>query len=131
MRQSFEIEGSLDGLNEYTKANRSGIHAGAKMKRANQDAVSRAIRTAGLKPMGGSVAVTIVWIEGIRPGRRQFRPRDRDNIRFAAKFILDALVETGIIADDSWNRVLSVTDRFLLNRNGPRIIVEVEEVPDA
>lgn len=128
MKQTFEIQGCLDGLNEYTAACNSHYHAGAKMKRANQDIVSGHAKEAKLEPMHGSVTVSITWVEGIRPGRKKFRPRDRDNIRFAAKFILDALKDDGIIEDDAWGKVVSISDRFMLNRNNPRIIVELEEV---
>ena len=78
--------------------------------------------------MAGKVAVTITWIEGLKPGAEKFCPRDRDNIAFAKKFIMDALVECGILKDDSWNRVVSYTDVFRANRENPRIIVELEEV---
>lgn len=125
MRQTFEVPGALDGLNEYTAACNSHYHAGAKMKRANQDVVAWAAR--GLRPMKGPVSVRITWVEGIRPGRKKFVPRDRDNIRFAAKFVLDALKEIGVIEDDAWGKVVSITDEFRLNRNNPRIIVELEE----
>lgn len=127
MIQQFEIPGTLDGLNEYTSACNYHYHEGAKMKRRNQDVVGWAIRAAHLKPMYGRVSVTITWVEGLRPGRERFRPRDRDNIAFAKKFVMDALVETGILKDDSWNRVISYTDEFRINRNNPRIIVTLEE----
>lgn len=127
MIQRFEIKGALDGLNEYTKACNNHYHDGAKMKRRNQEVVSRAIKEASLKPMYGRVSVTITWVEGLRPDRERFRPRDRDNIAFAKKFVMDALVEAGILKDDSWNRVISYTDEFRINRNNPRIIVTLEE----
>lgn len=128
MMQVFEIPGRLDGLNEYTNACRSHWSKGSKMKEANETIVRYCIRGAKLKPMAGKVAVRITWVEGIMPGRRQFRPRDRDNIAFAKKFVMDALVSEGILKDDNWDRVVSYTDAFRLNRNNPRIIVELEEV---
>ena len=39
----FTIEGRLDGLNEYTKANRSNRYAGGKMKSKNEMFVRAAI----------------------------------------------------------------------------------------
>ena len=127
MRQTFEIPGRLDGLNEYTNANRSHWSSGKSMK-SDQEVVVWAIKKARLKPMAGTVAVTITWVEGLKPGAKQFRPRDRDNISFAKKFIMDALVEQGVLKDDSWNRVVSYTDLFRINRENPRIIVEIEEI---
>lgn len=128
MRQEFTIWGTLDGLNEYTAALKSHRMSGQKMKRDNQTVVGWAIRGAGLRPMRSPVRVSFLWVEGMRPGRKVFRPRDRDNIGFARKFILDALVECGIIRDDSFSDVEIGGERFMLNRNDPKIVVVIEEV---
>ncbi len=54
--------------------------------------------------------------------------RDIDNIAFAKKFILDALVKTGILPDDSRKWLLSFVDDFPEpDRSNPRIEVEIEE----
>lgn len=127
MIQEFTIQGRLDGLNEYTAANRFHFRKGSEMKRRNQDLVTWSIKAARLKPHHGAVSVEITWVEGLRPGAKQFRPRDRDNIRFSAKFILDALQEAGIICEDNWDTVVSITDRFYLNRNNPRVIVKIAD----
>ena len=127
MKQMFIIEGRLDAMNEYTAANRSNPYAGAKMKRANQDHVVRAIKSADLKPMKPPINIHVTWIEGLRPGAKQFRPRDKDNIRSSIKYIQDALIETGIIPDDNYYNVTPY-DSYRLNREYPRIIVELEEV---
>ncbi|MVM54519.1 RusA family crossover junction endodeoxyribonuclease [Gordonibacter urolithinfaciens] len=121
MRQSFEVPWKLSGLNEYTRACRANRYKGAAMKRTNQDIAALSIRAARLKPYDGPVRVSITWVE---PNMR----RDPDNIRFAAKFVLDALVEEGVLPNDTQRYVKGISDRFLVNRNNPRIIVEIEEV---
>ena len=128
MRQEFVIWGTLDGVNEYVDACRSHHMSGARMKRANQEVVQWAIKAAGLRPMRCPVAVHITWVEGLRPGRSRFVPRDRDNIAFARKYILDALREQGIIRDDSWDDVLDAGTSYMLNRNDPKSKVVIEEV---
>lgn len=120
MRQEFEIPGRLSGLNEYTRACRANRYKGAAMKRTNQDIAALSIRTARMKPYDGPVRISITWVE---PNMR----RDPDNIRFAAKFVLDALVETGVIPNDTQRYVRSISDRFMVNPKEPRIIVEMEE----
>ena len=127
MRQVFEIPGRLDGLNEYVEANRSNPYAGAKMKKANQELVEWCIKAAHLKPMKCPVHIHVTWVEGIRPGAKQFRPRDKDNIRSAVKYIQDALIAQKIIKNDGYYDV-TPSDSYMLNRNNPRIIVELEEV---
>lgn len=120
MRQAFAVPGRLPGLNEYTSACRTNAHAGAKMKRAAQDSVLWAIRAARIEPMAGKVDVHVTWVE------KNMR-RDKDNIRHGIKYILDGLVEAGIIKDDSWTYIGELSDSYLVNKREPRVIVELEE----
>ena len=55
------------------------------------------------------------------------RKRDLDNVRFAKKFILDALVSNGIIIADGWKGVAGFTDQFFVDRELPRIEVDIQE----
>ena len=126
MIQEFEIPGRLDGLNEYTAACRTSSVVGGELKRRNQDVVCKAIRAARLCHMKTPVDIEITWIEGIKPGARSFRPRDKDNIAFAKKFVLDALVEMDIIKDDGFRCIGALSDKFRLNRNDPAIVVRLE-----
>lgn len=121
MKQEFTIQGRMDGANEYTNANRINRYRGAEMKKRNQDMAAEAIRKARLIPQGGSVYITITWVE---PNMR----RDPDNVRFAAKFILDALVSEGVLADDSQKHVTGISDYFRVNASNPRIEVVIEGV---
>ena len=59
------------------------------------------------------------WIE-------ENKRRDLDNICFAKKFILDALVNAGVLADDNRKIVTNFTDSFGYS-NKSRVIVELEE----
>lgn len=128
MIQTFVIEGRLDGLNEYTAECRKLAKGGGACKRKNEAKVKKAIRNARVKPMKTPVLVHIEWIEGMKEGATRFVPRDKDNIRFAAKFVLDALVAEGIIKDDGWHHVAEIADSFRINKENPRVIVTVEEV---
>ena len=47
----FTIEGRLDGLNEYTRANRSNKYEGNLMKERNEKSIYKAIITAKLSPV--------------------------------------------------------------------------------
>lgn len=118
MRQSFEIPGRLPGLNEYTEANRKGYRVGNAMKRDATDTAMWCIRAAGLSPMERA-DIRFTWVE---PNMR----RDKDNIRFAAKFILDALVRAGVLANDGWKQVGDMSDTYYVNKENPRIVVELE-----
>lgn len=123
MVQTFEIPGRMDGLNEYTAACRTHRQVGGKLKRKNQDMAERAIRASRLVPMRRRVDVELVWVE---PNMR----RDKDNIRFAVKFILDALVACGVLADDGWPEIGTISDRYAVNKKNPRIIVTLDDGAD-
>lgn len=118
MIQRFEIPGRLPGMNEYVNANRTNPRAGARMKRDAQDAICWCIRGAGLKKVAGRVDVAVTWVE------KDMR-RDKDNIRAGLKFILDALVSMGILPDDNWTWIGEISDRFVVNKSDPRVIVEI------
>ena len=79
----------LAGLNEYTRANRTNAHIGASMKRTNEELIIPYIRRDLKGVHFDKVDIDITWYE---PTKR----RDPDNIFFAIKFILDALVKCNI-----------------------------------
>lgn len=120
MRQTFEIPGRLIGLNEYVDACRRNRYGAAKAKRENQEKVYWQIKKNRIKKMTGKVDVSFVWIE---PNMK----RDKDNISFAKKFILDALVQAQIIPNDNWKWVNNLSDRFAVNKSNPRIIVTLDD----
>lgn len=119
---TFTVPGRLDGLNRYTDANRSDPRAGARAKRANQRRVEEAIRLAGLRPVEGPVEVAISWVEG---RKRNGALRDPDNIRSAAKFVLDALVSCGVIPDDGPGVVRRIHDSYEYGSDDPHVTVAV------
>lgn len=127
MRQVFTIPGRLDGLNEYTESNRAGKYKGASSKRSNEEIVCWAIAAARLKPMRTPVRIHATWYEGKKPCAKTFRKRDKDNVRCGMKFIQDALVSMKIIDDDGWDKV-TPTDDYRVDRDNPRIVVEIWEV---
>ena len=116
------IEGQLPNLNEYTKACRGNKYVGAQMKKEAERIISAYIQ----QQLKG------VHIEGeVRLAFRWYEPnkmRDLDNICFAKKFILDALVSNGIIVADGWRCVKGFTDNFFIDKEKPRIEVDIEKV---
>jgi len=121
---TFTIPGRLPGLNEYTAANRTHPKAGARAKKAAEWQVAWGVKIARLEPIEGPVFLTFAWHE---PDRR----RDVDNVAFAKKFILDALVRLGILAGDGRKHVVGFTDEFHLDRRRPRVVVTIRKDPGA
>lgn len=114
--QKFVIPGRLMNLNEYQNHCRANRYGGNSWKQKEQEKVELAIERHGLSPMIEPVDIKFLWVE---PNMR----RDKDNIRFAAKFILDALVSKGIIKNDGWRNIGNLSDTFRVNANNPRIEV--------
>ena len=67
----------------------------------------------------GKVYLHFRWYE---PNRN----RDLDNVCFAKKFILDALVKNKIIETDGWRGVWGFTDEFDIDAFNPRIEVVID-----
>ena len=113
------IPGTLPGLNEYTAACRSSKYGAAQMKKRVQTDIEWCILKQ-LKSVRITQPVTISfrWIE---PNQR----RDIDNIAFAKKYIIDALVEMKVLRDDGWKYVIGLADSFDIDKDNPRIEVKI------
>ena len=124
---SFTVQGTLPGLNEYVNACRASVYKGARMKKDADELIGWYIRMAiqrgDLKPPKGAVVVHFTWYE--KDGRR-----DVDNVAFAKKFIFDALVKNKIIRDDRRKYVKGFTDAFR-EADKDYILVELEEIIQA
>lgn len=120
--QTLVIEGHLPNLNDYTKACRGNKYAGAGMKKEAEAIISLYIKQQlkGVR-FSGTVELSFRWFE-------INKKRDLDNICFAKKFILDALVSNGIIVADGWRGVRGFTDSFFVDPKNPRIEVDIKEV---
>lgn len=119
---SFTIKGSLAGLNELIAANRKCWATGNKLKRKNMDMVKAAIYEEGLKgyKCREPVGINFYWYE-------KNQKRDKDNISSAKKYILDAMIEAGLIRNDGWKNVEGFKDRFDIDKDDPRVLVWVFE----
>ena len=122
----FVYEGRLPSLNEYINACRANHQKGANFKRDSQIAVGWSIRSAWVKKTlykaNKAVVVHFTYYE-------RSAKRDIDNVSgFAHKVILDALVQSGILPDDSQKWVVGLTDKFVSGSEQDKIVVEIEEV---
>ena len=123
MVYKLTLNGKLDNLNDYIKACRTNQYKGAELKHRNEHKVVYAIyEQLGRLRINNPVYMTYRWYE---PDRR----RDLDNISsFGRKVIQDALVETHVLKNDGWKEIIGFKDEFYVDRNNPRIEVEIEVV---
>ena len=118
--QLFIIPGRLDGLNEYIDFCRKNKYAGAKAKKENQGKVVAAIIDSCHieKITSFPITLKIKWVE-------KNKRRDIDNVTFGTKFIQDAMVEMGIIPDDSQKFINGIVHEVTVDKDNPHIEVEV------
>ena len=113
----IEIPAKLPSLNEYINACRSNRYAGAKMKKEVEDTISWYIQR--LPRFTGPVFISFHWVE-------KTKRRDLDNVAFAKKFVLDALVKCGKLKDDNRNCVVGFEDSFEYGKEN-KVIVDIRE----
>lgn len=119
------IRERLPNLNDYTRENRYNRYNGAKMKFSVEQIITGYIlEQIRLCKARMPVAVVIRWYE---PNAR----RDKDNVMFAEKFVLDSLVERGIIEGDGWNDILQIFHWCDIDKDNPRVEVEIYEQTEA
>lgn len=118
-----EINMKLPSLNEYVRANRTvsgGYYAGAKMKNEVEEGIIYSL--ARLPKITKPVFIRFTWIE-------KNRKRDKDNIAFGKKFILDAMQKSGKLDNDNWKWIRGFSDSFELG-DDYKVILDIEEVED-
>lgn len=114
------IQMKLPSLNDYINTERTNRFMAAKLKRNTQDGIAWFI--AKLPAFENPVTIHFHWIE-------KTAKRDLDNVSFAKKFILDALVENGKLKDDSQKYVKGFTDTFGKGKEN-EVIVTIKEVKE-
>ena len=116
------IPGVLPSLNEYIRAERGNRYHAASLKKQTEDMIAACIaqQLRGVR-FDGPVKITYTWYE-------ENRKRDKDNIAFGKKFVQDALVKSGVLANDGWQEIVSFADRFGIDKDNPRVEVTIETV---
>lgn len=127
MKNSFIINGRLPSLNDYILECRKHAQKGGKFKREWQERVEYDILIAKqqkrLRAVNKPVIVHFYYEE-------RTAKRDLDNVSgFAHKVILDALVEMGILQNDTQQYVRGFTDTFYHGKTD-RIGIELEEIEE-
>jgi Holliday junction resolvase RusA-like endonuclease len=117
------IPGTLPGLNEIidaAKKGKRGYQPYADMKRHYCQIIS----VLAYK-MDKHTKPVNVFIDYYEPTAK----RDPDNIAAGgAKLILDSLVKAGVIQNDTQKYIKSITQTVSVDRDNPRVVVDLKEV---
>lgn len=122
MMQSIFIPFLLPNLNDMIEASkkRKGNWSNyADKKREIQGQIG--LYLSYLDPVRSEVYIKFYWVE-------KERRRDPDNISAGKKYILDALVQKGILQNDGWKDIAGFSDEFFIDKNNPGVRVEIYEV---
>jgi len=116
----FEIPGTLTDLNTHLDKARTHWAKAGELKKAETNKVKLiASQYAGqLEEDDFPVDIHCHWV-------CENRRKDKDNIRFAVKYILDGMEKAGMIENDGWNYVGTLTDSFSVDKENPRVEVEI------
>lgn len=115
----FTIKGELCDLNVFLKALSNNRYGGGAIKKAETENVAYQIR---------KQKVPVIKDYPIKVGFNWYSKdsrKDIDNVAFAKKFLLDGMVLSGMIENDSRKFVKAFTDEFFIDSDNPRVEVEV------
>lgn len=110
----------LPSLNDYVRDCRANKYGANEGKRELEYAISLYLRK--LPRFEHPIRIRFTWIE-------QTKRRDYDNVAFAKKFILDAMVKSGKLKDDNRRFVRGFQDDFSLGDDWG-VILDIEEFTD-
>ena len=108
-KTSFYIPNRLLSLNEYICLNRGNRYGGASKKKDIEGYIMNYINFSNLEKIKKPCFIKFTWYE---PNNR----RDKDNVCFAKKFILDALQKSGKLENDNNKFIKGFSDNFVYNK---------------
>ena len=117
---SAEIPMKLPSLNEYINICRTNPFKASKFKKGLEEDIG--VFIANLPRFEHPIRIHFHWVEGTKR-------RDLDNVCYAKKHILDAMVKAGKLKDDNRKCVTGFIDTFEYGKE-TKVILEIEEVED-
>lgn len=115
-----EIPLKLPSLNDYIDECRKNRYAGGKMKKEVDEDIAIFLRK--LPKFENPIEIDFEWVEANKK-------RDYDNICFAKKFILDAMVKMGKLKNDNRKYVTGFRDKFSYGKEW-KVILNIKEIEE-
>ena len=114
----------LPSLNEYINESRKNKYGSASFKKKLENDIIIFLRK-DLKQtkIEDKIKIKFVWYENDKK-------RDKDNICFAKKFILDAMQKDGYLCNDGWKQIDGFLDEFYIDKNNARVEVFIQKVSE-
>lgn len=115
-----EIPFRLPSLNEYIRVCRTNPYKASKYKKDLENDIGIFINH--IPVFDKPIKIHFHWVE-------ENKKRDLDNICASKKFILDAMVKFGKLANDNRKCVTAFTDTFSYDKES-KVIIEIEEIEE-
>ena len=112
------IPGEFPSMNEIIAKSKQHYAVYSKMKKKYTELV--VYQSAGMAAIGKADFVITWYCKNKR--------KDPDNLSAGIKFLLDGLVEAGVMENDGWGNVNTLTHIFRIDKENPRVEVEIFEV---
>lgn len=112
----YTIPHKLPSLNDYIDVCRGNRYGGNSFKTDTESLIALYLKPN--KTVTKPVYIMFEWHE-------KTRRRDKDNVCFAKKFILDAMQKSGVLPNDNNRYVLGFTDSFVYDGTS-KVIVRIE-----
>lgn len=119
------IPGELPTLNEYIRKERGNKFAAAKLKHGWTNYCATYCKAAQNRSQSGiwtaeQMDLYLHWFT-------KNKKKDKDNIRFAIKFIQDGMMAAGLIPNDGWQQIGDYHDTFSVDKRNPRVEIELRK----
>lgn len=118
----FYIADKLPTLNEYIQAERSNLYIASDLKRKTEDMIIAFIIKTKQGEAKEPYFITFTWYE-------KNKKRDKDNVCFAKKFILDAMQKSGVLPNDNNRYITGFKDEFVYGKE-QGVLVRVKGADD-
>jgi len=121
MMAKYVFKGGFVSLNEYINYERTQKYIAASIKKRETERVYYEALSQKKGQMDKKVFIIFEWF--VRDGKK-----DKDNIAFAKKFILDGLVLAKVLKNDGFDDIEGFLDYFSIDPENERVEVTLIEV---
>jgi len=121
MEQTLTVYGELPHLNKVIRLAKGHWSGYSKDKKRWTEVVALEALAQNVSEVTAPVDITFKWFT-------KNRRIDPDNVRFAAKYVLDGLQKNKILPDDSWRWINGFKDCFAVDAQNPRVEITLSEV---
>lgn len=120
MGQRLIVPGRMPSRNEAEQKARTHWAVGAKLKKQYTEIVMLECKRQKLQPVTQRAVLSITFYE-------QDKRRDSDNVISGLKYILDGMIQAGVLKNDTRKHVELQINPIEVDRSNPRIEVVIEQ----